>query len=146
LQRLVNLRNVGGTESVGINRHETADERAVRGRVRAVVAKDSVDHHTIWKWRKGGLLAGYFVDSSWRISAQELEAFKRHCSVRRSKNRPSFREFAASTLGCNRVTLWSIEKRIGKKVTAEVLADLLKEEGRRQGRQEMYRELCSRGV
>ena len=29
---LQRLRNVGGTESVGINRHETADERAVRGR------------------------------------------------------------------------------------------------------------------
>jgi hypothetical protein len=26
------IRNVGGPESVGINRHETADERAVRGR------------------------------------------------------------------------------------------------------------------
>ncbi len=75
------------------------------------------------------------------MSARELEAFKRRSSVRKSTNRPSFREFAASTLGCNRVTLWSIEKRIGKKVTSEVLADLLKEEGRTQGRQEMYKEL-----
>jgi len=101
----------------------------------------TVTRQTIWKWRKHGLLAGYFVGSSWRISAQELEAFKRHCSVRKSKNRPSFREFAASTLGCNRTTLWATEKRIGKKVTPEVLADLLKDEGRKQGRQEMYKEL-----
>jgi len=100
-----------------------------------------VARETIWKWRKRGLLVGFFVDSRWRISAQELEAFKRHCSVRKSKNRPSFREFAASTLGCNRVTLWSIEKRIGKKVTPGILADLLKDEGRKQGRQEMYKEL-----
>ena len=100
-----------------------------------------VARETIWKWRTRGLLVGFFVDSRWRISAQELEAFKRHCSVRKSKNRPSFREFAASTLGCNRVTLWSIEKRIGKKISPEVLADLLKDKGRKQGRQEMYKEL-----
>ncbi len=101
----------------------------------------AVTRQTIWKWRKQGLLAGYFVGSSWRISAQELEAFKRHCSVRKSKNRPSFRQFAAKVLGCNRVTLWSLEKRIGKKVTPETLADLLKEEGRKVGRQEKYKEL-----
>ncbi len=101
----------------------------------------TVTRQTIWKWRKQGLLAGYTVGSRWRVSTQELEAFKRRSSVRKSKNRPSFREFAASTLSCNRVTLWSIEKRIGKKVTPGILADLLKDEGRKQGRQEMYREL-----
>ncbi len=101
----------------------------------------TVTRQTIWRWRKQGLLAGYFIGSSWRVSAQELEAFKRHCSVRKSKNRPSFREFAACTLGCNRVTLWSIEKRIGQRITPQVLADLLKAEGRKQGRQEMYKEL-----
>ncbi len=101
----------------------------------------TVTRETIWRWRKRGLLAGYFVGSSWRISARELEAFKRRSSVRKSKNRPSFREFAARVLSCNRVTLWSLEKRIGKKVTPETLADLLKEEGRKLGRQEMYKEL-----
>ena len=100
-----------------------------------------VTRQVIWKWRKEGRLTGYFVGTRWRIATQELEAFKRRCSVRKSKNRPSFREFTATVLGFNRTSLWSLEKRIGKKITPEVLADLLKEEGRKQGRQETLKEL-----
>ena len=101
-----------------------------------------VTRQTIWRWRKRGLLAGYLVGSRWWVSVQELEGLKRRVAARRRRQtRPTFRDFAAKVLGCSRVSLWALEKRLGLKITPEVLAQILREEGRKQGRTEIYRDL-----
>jgi len=101
-----------------------------------------VTRQTIWRWRKCGLVAGYFIGSRWWISVQELEHLKRRVAARRRRQaRPTFRDFATKVLGCSRVSLWALEKRLGLKITPEVLAQILVEKGRKQGRTEMYREL-----
>ena len=101
-----------------------------------------VTRQTIWRWRKRGLLAGYLIGSRWWVSVQELEGLKRRVAARRRRQtRPTFRDFATKVLGCSRVSLWALEKRLGLKITPEVLAQILVEEGREQGRTEMYREL-----
>jgi len=101
-----------------------------------------VARQTIWRWRKRGLLAGYFIGSRWWVSVQELERLKKRVAARRRRQtHPTFRDFATKVLGCSRVSLWALEKRLGLKFTPEVLAQILVEEGRKQGRAEMYREL-----
>jgi len=101
-----------------------------------------VTRQTIWRWRKRGLMAGYFIRSKWWVSVPELERLKRRVAARRRRQtRPTFRDFAARVLGCSRVSLWALEKRLGLKITPEVLAQILTEEGRKQGQAEMYREL-----
>ena len=102
-----------------------------------------VTRQTIWRWRKRGLMAGYLIGSKWWVSATELERLKKRVAARRRKpiGRPTFRDFAAKVLGCTRVSLWALEKRLGLRITPEALAQLLREEGRKQGQAEMYREL-----
>jgi len=101
-----------------------------------------VTRQTIWRWRKCGLMAGYFMGSRWWVSVQELESLKKRVAARRRRpTRPTLRDFAAKVLGCSRVGLWALEKRLEVKITPEVLAQILVEEGRKQGRTEMYREL-----
>ena len=101
-----------------------------------------VTRQTIWRWRKRGLLIGYFIGSNWRVSVAELEGLKKRVAARRRKpTRPTFRDLAAQVLGCSRVSLWALEERLEVKLTPEVLAQVLLEEGRKQGRAEMYREL-----
>ena len=100
-----------------------------------------VTRQNIWKWRRQGLLGGFFIGSRWRVSVKELNAFKRQVAVRKSLLRPTFRDFTALVLGRSKKHLASFEKRIGRKLTPEVLAQLLREEGRKEGRQEMYKEL-----
>jgi len=101
-----------------------------------------VTRQTIWRWRKRGLLAGYLIGSRWWVSVQELERLKKRVAARRRRQtRPTFRDFAAKVLGCSRVSLRAMEKRLGLKMTPEVVAQILVEEGRKQGRTEMYREL-----
>jgi hypothetical protein len=71
-----------------------------------------------------------------------LKRLKRPITAKRQRqNRPTFRDFAAKVLGCSRVSLWALEKRLEVKITPEVLAQILVEEGRKLGRVEMYREL-----
>jgi len=101
-----------------------------------------VTRQTIWRWRKCGLVAGYFIGSKWWVAATELERLKKRVAARRRRQtRTTFRDFATKVLGCSRVSLWALEKRLGLKITPEVLAQILVEEGRKQGRTEMYREL-----
>ncbi len=101
-----------------------------------------VTRQTIWRWRKRGLLVGYLIGSNWWVSVQELERLKRRVAARRRRQtHPAFRDFATRVLGCSRVSLWALEKRLGLKITPEVLAQILLEEGIKQGRAEMYREL-----
>ena len=101
-----------------------------------------VTRQTIWRWRKCGLMAGYLIGTKWWVSVQELERLKRRVAARRRRQtRPTFRDFATKVLGCSRVSLWALEKRLGLKITPEVLAQILLEEGIKQGRAEMYREL-----
>ncbi len=101
-----------------------------------------VTRQTIWRWRKRGLMTGYLIGSNWRVSVTELESFKKRVAARRRRQtRTTFRDFATKVLGCSRVSLWALEKRLGLKITPEVLAQILVEEGRKQGRTEMYREL-----
>ena len=101
-----------------------------------------VTRQTIWRWRKRGLLAGYLIGSRWWVSVTELELLKKRVSARRRRQtRTTFRDFATKVLGCSRVSLWALEKRLEVKLTPEVLAQVLLEEGRKQGRAEMYREL-----
>ena len=101
-----------------------------------------VTRQTVWRWRKRGLLAGYLVGSRWWVSVQELERLKRRVAARRRhQTHPTFRDFATKVLGCSRVSLWALERRLEVKITPEVLAQILVEEGRTQGRTEMYREL-----
>jgi len=101
-----------------------------------------VTRQTIWCWRKRGLMAGYLIGSRWWVSVQELERLKRRVAARRRhQTHPTFRDFATKVLGCSRVSLWALEKRLGLKITPEVVAQVLLERGRRQGQAEMYREL-----
>jgi len=101
-----------------------------------------VTRQTIWRWRKRGLMAGYLIGSKWWVSAKELESLKKRVAARRRRQaRPTFRDFARKVLGCSRVSLWALERRLEVKITPEVLAQILVEEGRKQGRAEMYREL-----
>lgn len=101
-----------------------------------------VTRQTIWRWRKRGLMAGYLIGSKWWVSDAELERLKRRVAARRRRQaRPTFRDVARKVLGCSRVSLWALEKRLGLRITPEALAQILREEGRRQGRTEMYREL-----
>jgi len=101
-----------------------------------------VTRQTIWRWRKRGLLAGYLIESKWWVSVQELESLKKRVAARRRRQaRPTFRDFATKVLGCSRVGLWALERRLEVKITPEVLAQVLLEEGRKQGRAEMYQQL-----
>ena len=101
-----------------------------------------VTRQTIWRWRKRGLMAGHLIGSKWLVSVTDLERLKKRVAARRRRQtRPTFRDFAAKVLGCTRVDLWALEKRLKVKLTPEVLAQVLLEEGRKQGRAEMYREL-----
>jgi len=101
-----------------------------------------VTRQTVWRWRKRGLMAGYLIGSRWGVSVQELESLKKRVRARRRRQTHStFRDLATKVLGCSRVSLWALEKRLGLKITPEILAQILLEKGRRQGRAEMYREL-----
>lgn len=101
-----------------------------------------VTRQTVWKWRQGGLLAGYYVGSRWRASLEELERFKKRIgSASKAGGRPTFREISAEILGVSRTGLWHLEKKIGRKVTPSALAEMLKARGREEGRMEMYEEL-----
>ena len=101
-----------------------------------------VTRQTVWRWRKRGLMAGYLIGSRWGVSVQELESLKKRVRARRRRQTHStFRDLATKVLGCSRVSLWALEKRLGLKITPEVVAQVLLERGRRQGQAEMYREL-----